>query len=175
MLINNQNGFTLIELVLVITVIAVLSAVFTTNSFQKLDTAKINVTLTQAQNIANTAEKIRTNALSSMIDANGIYQYTYATLPANSTVSSMYLMLGSTSPYPDDSPFGTTYLINVNANVSTVTVNIPFDVNLPGVLNTPVGATTDITITGKKTKLNKPNLKLRSVTDKRNLYLEGSR
>jgi len=176
MTVASQKGFTLIEITVALVILGILVTGFIPLYNSRVADANLIAAMTEAQDIANIAEKVRSRAISTSVDANGIYSHTYGTLAADSSTSALLTLSGNSGEYKDNSPFGTPYRVNITADNATVTVNIPLDVTPTGVVSTSVGIdSTDLTLYGKQRSTVVRSVNSKSKLLKKQFYQEAYR
>ncbi len=121
-----QSGFTLIEIVIVISVLAVLSAFILPAAFAQLQQAKVEGSIEQASNIASQCNIARRKPLSSVRNADFSVVHTYASLPNWSPISALEALLSADHRIRGINTFGKPFLVRFDERNCYVAVDLDF-------------------------------------------------
>lgn len=157
----SQKGFTILEVMIVIALLGVLSALFLPLATSLRDSFEVEVLEKEGLEIANYADQIRRSAVTTttagiVYPDNGSYQHTYMTVPAGTTIADfraqVLAQLGfSASVLPEETPWGTPYTLEITADQVTVTATVPVDdVNLMHAERTVIGTNTTFTFNPRR-------------------------
>ncbi len=147
---NRESGFTLLEVVIVIAVISLLAAFILPTAFDQLQTAKVEGSIEQANNIAYQCDIARRSPVSSVRNADLSVTHTYASLPTWSPVSSLEALLDADHNIPSVNAFGRPFLVRFDERNCYVAIDLDF--SAPGIYGqetVQAGGTTRIIVTGK--------------------------
>ncbi|WGK63352.1 type II secretion system protein (plasmid) [Halopseudomonas sp. SMJS2] len=170
---NRQSGFTLIEISIVVAVISLLAAFILPTAFDQLQTAKVEGSIEQANNIAYQCDIARRSPVSSARNPDFSVTHTYASLPDWSPVSALEAMLDGDHNIRSVNPFGRPFLVRFDERNCYVAIDLDF--LAPGIFGqetVQVGGMTRIIVTGKA----RGNVSTEWVRhQQRSLYNESSR
>ncbi|MCT8162753.1 type II secretion system protein (plasmid) [Pseudomonas fulva] len=142
-----QAGFTLIEIVIALAIIAVLAVAVLPPSLERLTEAKIEASLGQARTVLQVCDIARTKVLSTTVDSSGKYTHTYASMPAWSTTATLQSKLTADYNLPADNPLGTKIMVKFDSARCYVAVDLPFlQDNYGGYVTETVGGKTRVIV-----------------------------
>lgn len=143
-----QRGFTLIEIIFVLAIIAILTAAILPPSLERITEAKVDASLDQARSILQVCDIARTKALTTTVDGNGVYSHTYGSLVDWSSTASLQSKLTSDYNLPDKNPLNSQILVKFDAARCYVAVDLPFlQDNYGGYDTETVGGKTRVIVT----------------------------
>lgn len=140
----------MLEIGIVFAVISLLAAFILPTAFDQLQTAKVEASIEQANNIASQCDIARRKPRSSVRNADFSVTHTYASLPAWSPTSSIEALLDGDHYIPSVNGFGKPYLVKFDERNCYVAIDLDF--SSPGIFGqetAQVGGMTRIIVTGK--------------------------
>lgn len=123
---KSQKGFTLVEISIVLGVLALIAIVMMPKVFDRLQQGKIDASIEQARSIVQVCEIARKTVLSSYVDANGVMQHTYPTMPNFVSTVTLQGLLGKNYNIPVKSPLGLDILVKFDSARCYVAVDLPY-------------------------------------------------
>lgn len=150
-----HRGFTLLEIVIAISILGLLSALLIPPVFQHFETAKLQAAVAQAQTVLQVVEVARKKISSSSVVPGSAYKvsHTYTTMSTWQPISVLESYVDQNYKLPDSNPFGLPILVRFDSRRAYVAVDLPFRDDLytwhPTVLN---GANTRILISTEPSK-----------------------
>lgn len=129
---SNQNGFTLVEMTVVMAIIALLGYFLIPAVNQRLQAAKIEGAIAQAAHILQSCEMARQKVLTSTYDAANTVTHTYASIPGWSGTDVVENQVGAGLKLPRNNSFGNPILVKNDSHRCYVAVDIGFLLNNAG-------------------------------------------
>ena len=155
---RSMSGFTLLEVVIVIALVGFLAATLTPAISARLEAAKLEAAVGQAQRVLKVVEIARKKILSSSTAANGQVSHTYTTMATWQPISVLVPMLSNNYQLPQVNTFGLPLLVRFDATRSYVAVDLPFlETNYAWHPTQVVGGNTRIIISTKPYKSSSSN------------------
>lgn len=168
-----QAGFTLIEIIVALAIIALLSVALLPPSFERVTESKIEASIGQAQSILQVCDIARTKVLTTSVDGSGRYSHTYASMPNWSTTATLQTKLANDYNLPADNALGTKILVKFDAARCYVAVDLPFlQDNYGGLVTETVGGKTRLILSTRPRNAAYPSW---VVNQKRMLHDEETR
>lgn len=121
-----QAGFTLLEIVFALAIIALLSVAVLPPSVERVTEAKIEASLGQARTVLQVCDIARTKVLGTTVDSSGKYTHTYASMPTWSTTATLQAKLSADYKLPADNALGTKIMVKFDSARCYVAVDLPF-------------------------------------------------
>ena len=126
---RSSKGFTLVEIVVVLAVIALLSAMAMPFVFERLETAKIEASVGQAQKVLQFVDMARVKVSGSVTSASPLkVTHTQTVIPVWQPVSAVQAILSGPYNIPTTNPFGAPILVRFDSARSYVAVDLPFSI-----------------------------------------------
>lgn len=123
---RRMNGFTLVEIAIVLAIGAVIAAMLAPVVFEKLNQSKLEASLGQAKTVLQAAELARVKIQSSTTSADGRVTHTYGDMSTWQPISALKAMLNGPSTIPDTNAFGSPIYVRFDARRAYVAVDLPY-------------------------------------------------
>jgi prepilin-type N-terminal cleavage/methylation domain-containing protein len=123
---RHQNGFTLIELAIVFVIIGVVATALVPSVMERVDAARLDASVQQAQKVLKIVELARKKIVSSSTATNLQVTHTYNNLTNWQTINVVQLMLGQNYNLPANNTFGLPLLVRFDDKRSYVAVDLPY-------------------------------------------------
>lgn len=147
---NAQAGFTLMEIIFVLAIIAVLTAAILPPALERITEAKVEGSIGQAQMILQICEIARTKALTTSVDAQGRYTHTYGSLDNWASTTVLQSKLTTNYHLPTKNALDTQILVKFDAARCYVAVDLPFlQSDYGGYSTETVGGKTRVIVTAR--------------------------
>lgn len=123
---KSQRGFTLLEVIIAIAIIGLLAAALIPTIGARIEDARLQASVKQAQNVLQIVELARRKISSSSTAANGQVTHTYSSMPNWQPTSAVAVILGGSYNLPPSNTFGLPLLVRFDDKRSYVAVDLPF-------------------------------------------------
>lgn len=124
-----SKGFTLLEVIVVIAVVAFLSALIIPFLFERLETARIEASVGQAQKVLQFVDMARVKVNSSVTATTPLkVTHNQPVMPAWQNVAALQAILVTNYNIPTTNPFGSPILVRFDATRSYVAIDLPFTI-----------------------------------------------
>ncbi|WP_063340807.1 MULTISPECIES: type II secretion system protein [Pseudomonas] len=147
---TRQKGFTLIEMAVVMAIISLMAYFLLPAINQRLQSAKIEAAVAQANNILQSCEMARRRVLTSTFDAANTVTHTYASIPSWSGTNVIENQVGAGLKLPRNNAFDNPILVMNDSRRCYVAVDIGFLLNnVGGYVTQTVNGNTRIIISAR--------------------------
>lgn len=121
-----QSGFTLVEITVVLVIIGVLATFLTPPIAKRMEVAKIESSILQANNILQFCEMARRNVLSTSLDSRLTATHLYATIPTWAQTDVLEAQIGAGIKIARLNPFDNPILVKNDSHRCYVGIDIGF-------------------------------------------------
>lgn len=126
---KKSKGFTLLEVVVVIAVVAILSALLIPFLFERLQTARIEASVRQAQRVLQFTDMARVKVNSSTTATTPLkVSHSQPVMPTWQSIAALEAVLVTNYNIPTTNPFGAPILVRFDARRSYVAIDLPFEI-----------------------------------------------
>lgn len=155
---RDQRGFTLLEIIVVLAVMAVLAAAILPPTIQRFTESKADASIEQAKLVLQVCEIARTKALSTAVDGSGRYTHTYGSLANWSSTSALQALLSKNYNLASTNPLRSQILVKFDAARCYVAVDLPFrEDNYGGYQTQTVAGLTRVIVTTRQKRSGYPS------------------
>jgi prepilin-type N-terminal cleavage/methylation domain-containing protein len=168
-----QAGFTLLEIIFVLAIMAILSTAILPPVLERITEAKVEGSIGQAQMILQICEIARTKVLATSVDARGRYTHTYGSLDNWASTTVLQSKLTTNYDLATKNALGSQILVKFDAARCYVAVDLPFlQSDYGGYSTETVGGKTRVIVT---TRIKNSSYPSWVVNQKRILHDEETR
>jgi len=123
---RRMNGFTLVEIAIVLAIGAIITALIAPVVFEKLNQSKLQASLGQAKTVLQAVELARVQIQSSTTSADGRVTHTYGDMSTWQPISALKSILKGPANIPDTNAYGNPIYVRFDARRAYVAVDLPY-------------------------------------------------